>query len=157
MAEQKGPDVWNGVIARFPRAMKEIARVSEFGAEKYKVPLSDMSYLDCGKPDTGNFYLCKASRHMLDERLDGTYNPSDGNMVHRAQAAWNLLASLEALLKGKEDDQAYADRHMAHVLTMTPVIKPFSPGMAGQPIEPPAGLSRMEGQPVEADYWNKVD
>lgn len=94
--------VWEGLLARFPRALKEVARVSEFGAKKHEVDPSDMSYLDV--PDAYGTYTNGVGRHLLGEALEGVVNldPKDGRMLHPAQLVWNALARLEVYLRDKE-------------------------------------------------------
>jgi hypothetical protein len=94
--------VFQGVFARFPRAMKEIAKVSKFGTEKHKVRLDDTSYLDI--PDAYATYSNAIARHLVNEAIEGPVNldPADGGMLHAAQAAWDALARLEIFLRDHE-------------------------------------------------------
>lgn len=94
------PPVVRGVIQRFPRALEELARVSQFGTEKHKVSISDMSYLDI--PDAYGVYTDALGRHLLAEKTEGPINAADGNMLHAAQVAWNALARLEVLLLSRK-------------------------------------------------------
>lgn len=95
---QKDP-VWMGVLARFPMALREIARVSAFGTKKHQVPMDDMSYLTV--PDAYGVYTDADARHLLGEAIEGPVNldPKDGGMLHPAQHAWNALARLEVFLR----------------------------------------------------------
>lgn len=99
-AKRQKPRVWQGVLARFPRAIKEIARVSEFGTKKHEVPLTDMSYLDI--EDAYNTFSDATIRHFLDEAIEGEVNWGDGGVLHAAQAAWDALARLEWLCRERE-------------------------------------------------------
>ncbi len=98
--------VVQGVMARFPRALREIAIVSVFGAKKHEQPVDSMSYLDAF--DAKNVYLNAEMRHMLAEATEGPINHEDGNLLHKAQKAWNALADLEVFLntQTKEEDDA---------------------------------------------------
>ncbi len=97
---QKIP-VFQGTIGRFPRAMREIATVSVFGANKHQVPMGDMSYLDV--PDAENVYLNAESRHLVAEVIEGPANHEDGELLHKAQKAWNALADLEVYLSNSTE------------------------------------------------------
>jgi len=90
--------VFRGVVGRFPRAMREIAKVSAFGFQKHKTPPGgEMAYL--GVPNAYEVYTDAMCRHVVDEAREGPVNPKDGDLLHAAQAAWNALARLEVLLK----------------------------------------------------------
>jgi hypothetical protein len=100
--------VMRGVFLRFPRAMMEIARVSQAGTTKYEVPISDMNYADV--EDGHGRYTDALGRHLLGEAIDGPVNtekggalPPDGvKLLHAAQAAWDSLARLEIMLRTKK-------------------------------------------------------
>lgn len=98
------PPVFRGVIGRFPRALREIARVSEYGCRKHKCPPDDVSYTRI--PDAQGVYDDKVERHAIGLAIDGKFNPDDENMRHRAQRAWNALAALEVELLQEEIDEA---------------------------------------------------
>ena len=93
------PQPFQGVIARFPRAILAIAAVSVDGTKKHKVPLSDQSYRDI--PDAVNVYGEALCRHLLREQIEGEVDPEFGHL-HAAHAAWDALARLEILLIDKE-------------------------------------------------------
>lgn len=84
------------VLLRFPRALLEVAKVSEFGCHKYKVPLGDRDFLR--SPNIVEDCTDALGRHLVAEVLEGPVNDKDGRMLHAAQAAWNALARLEAML-----------------------------------------------------------
>ncbi|KKL85283.1 hypothetical protein LCGC14_1956270 [marine sediment metagenome] len=98
--------VAQGVFAHFPRALREIAKVSVFGAGKHEVPMGDMSYTDV--PDAENVYQNAEARHMLAEAIEGPRNYEDGDLLHKAQKAWNALADLEVFLRNlaREENDA---------------------------------------------------
>lgn len=97
---QKDP-VWSCVIARFPRALREIARVSAYGMAKHGDDGSDPQAF-ARVPDAYRVYSDARCRHMLDELIEGERNPRDGHLRHAAQEAWNALARLEVLLLNLE-------------------------------------------------------
>lgn len=87
----KAPIV-RGAIGYFPRALREVALVSAFGANKYAwngwqtVPDGFVRYTDA------------MGRHLVGETIDGPTDPETG-LSHAAQVAWNALARLELLLR----------------------------------------------------------
>ena len=85
-----------GLLYYFPRALAEVAKVSMFGAGKHKVPLTDRGFLSDKYPLP--MFDDAEVRHILARAVEGEVNKEDGNMLHRAQAAWNALAGLEKLL-----------------------------------------------------------
>lgn len=101
--EGKAP-VYQGFLALFPRAIAAVARVSVYGAEKHRVPLSAVDFTN--RPDAELNYLDAEVRHMLDEVIQGRYNGSDGGQLHAAQRAWDAMASLESMLRDHEDSGA---------------------------------------------------
>ena len=96
-AKYKKVPVLQGAIQRFPRALREIAIVSVFGAKKHDNPMGDMTYMDV--PDAENVYANAEGRHMLSEAIEGPRNYEDGDLLHKAQKAWNALADLEVFLR----------------------------------------------------------
>lgn len=99
------PPVHSGVFAYFPRALKEVAKVSAAGAEKRGIALSDKGWLD---PQITVEYIDNAwARHVLDRQIEGAVNldPKDGGVRHLAQIAWGALAALEKELMEMEKDK----------------------------------------------------
>lgn len=100
--------VMTGCFLRFPRAMKEIARVSKLGADKYEVVLPDDNFLNV--PNGVARYTDAMGRHALDEVLYGPVNRERGgnlpeagvDVLHAAQIAWNALTRLELMLVEQE-------------------------------------------------------
>lgn len=90
------PQVFLGVVGRFPRAMLSIARVSEYGAVKHKVPMGDMGYVSI--PGANTLFKEAMMRHAIKEGIEGPINEEDGNLLHKAQTAWCALADLEVYL-----------------------------------------------------------
>lgn len=102
MAGYSRPQVVTGVLARFPRAMKELAKISGFGCAKHGVPAGDMGFLNV--PDAYPFYTDKVGRHLVDEAVEGPVqsDPQMPGCTHAGAAAWNALARLEVLLRNLE-------------------------------------------------------
>lgn len=92
--------ITNGVLWRFPRALKAIAEVSAWGTRKHNVPIDDLSYLDL--PRAYEVYTDAVGRHLLAEGLEGPINEEDAGLYHAAQLAWNALARLEIFLRNQE-------------------------------------------------------
>lgn len=85
--------VYNGFFLYFPRAIKAVANVSKFGAEKYNVPYSDQNWRGV---ESARFRDAEG-RHMLDAITDGLYT-EDSKLLHAAHKAWNAMQELEMLL-----------------------------------------------------------
>ena len=96
------PMVFSLVLSYFPRALEEIARVSEFGMKKYNAKPETKGFLQVD--DGVRRYSDGLVRHLLAEAKGETFNKADGDLWHAAQTAWNSLARLEMLLI--EDDDA---------------------------------------------------
>lgn len=102
------PPVVTGFMWRWPRAIKEVAKVSAVGAEKYDVVLPDNNCLNV--PDGYNRYANAIGRHLLDMAIDGPMNiekggslPPEGREVyHLAQMIWDGLTVLERYLIDQE-------------------------------------------------------
>jgi hypothetical protein len=47
-------------------------------------------------------YQDALARHLLDRAIEGEVNAKDGDLLHRAQLAWNALADLEKFLIAEE-------------------------------------------------------
>jgi hypothetical protein len=78
-----------GYFARsFHKALEAVARVKEFGANKYE----DGNWRIGGKPDEE--YLDSMARH-LDYFLKGEHYDQDSGCHHIGHAIWNLCALLE--------------------------------------------------------------
>lgn len=89
--------IMTGVLHYFPRAIIEVAMLSQHGADKY-------SWKGWEKvPDGANRYGNALCRHIVDEAIQGTYDlawDAQGKAVLHATAdAWNALARLELLLR----------------------------------------------------------
>jgi hypothetical protein len=81
-----------GLLDYFPRACLEIAKVSEFGANKYMWKGWETVV------DGIDRYGDAAARHLIYESIEGPYD-KDSGLLHASHSAWNLLARLELMLK----------------------------------------------------------
>ena len=100
--------ITTGLLWRFPRAIKEVAKVSAVGAEKYEVTLPDDN---CLRVENGfNRYADAIARHLVDRIIDGPINnekggalpPEGRNVRHLAQLIWDGLTCLEIELIDEE-------------------------------------------------------
>lgn len=94
--KRKNTPVFSGVIAYFPRAIQEVARVSQIGNDQHHKgePLHwDMSKSQ-DEADAG-------LRHAIDHAMG---NPvDDDSALHLGKKAWRALAELERYLISQED------------------------------------------------------
>lgn len=86
--------VFQGLLDYFPRACLAVAEVSAAGAAKYAWKGWE------SVPDGLNRYSNALARHVVNESIQGPYDP-DG-FLHKSQVAWNALAVLELYLKENE-------------------------------------------------------
>lgn len=89
------PLIVRGVMHYFPRALKAIAAVSEYGSKKYR--WGGWKTV----PDGAERYGEALGRHIVDEEIDGPIDPKTGHL-HAAHEAWNALARLEHILRDQE-------------------------------------------------------
>lgn len=86
--------IWRGLLDYFPRALRQVALVSEFGSRKYtwkgweSVPEGEARYADA------------MARHIIAEAVEGELTPDSG-LLHAAHVAWNALAVLELKLRAQ--------------------------------------------------------
>lgn len=93
--------IFRGLLAYFPRALREVALVSQAGAEKYTWNGWE------SVADGVNRYADAGGRHILDMAVtDFDDGPHGTGCRHKAQAVWNLLASLELELRQEETTPA---------------------------------------------------
>jgi len=95
------PPVYRGFMAYFPRAIREVAKVSQYGLEKYKAKWGDKTFLTLDK----DRLLDALGRHMVDRVIEGEVNYPDGELLHRAQIAWEAMAQLEIYLLERENSE----------------------------------------------------
>lgn len=105
--QEKAP-VTTGVLWRFPRALLEVSKVSQLGADKYEVTLPDNN---CLNVENGFYRYANAQgRHLLQRWIDGKWNIETGGALeeggrrirHLAQNAWDALMILELELLEEE-------------------------------------------------------
>ena len=104
----KAPVV-QGVFDYFPRAIMAVAKVSEYGHNKYDVAYDDQNWRRV--EDAIDRYRDANGRHMLYESIDGLHDP-ESKLLHAAHAAWNALAYLEMMLTDGaqvEDNKLFLD------------------------------------------------
>ena len=97
------PMVYSLFLAYFPRAIREVARVSEYGMKKYHAKPETQGFR--AVPDAVRRYGDGLVRHLLDEITDGPINEKDGGVRHMAQQAWNAMARLEVALEKEERER----------------------------------------------------
>lgn len=92
----KSPVV-RGCLQYFPLALKQVALLSEFGANKYAWKGWE------SVPDGIARYSDALGRHLLDE-AHGPYddNPGGSGFLEATAVAWNALARLELMLRDPE-------------------------------------------------------
>jgi hypothetical protein len=82
-----------GLLQQFGRALMEVSKVGTYGAKKYSV--GGWQHV----PDGVGRYTDAMVRHFLTENRE-TFDAESG-LLHAAQTAWNALARLELMLRGK--------------------------------------------------------
>lgn len=87
--------VFQGCIDYFPRAVREVAAVSAFGASKYAWKGWETV------PDGVNRYSNAMVRHLISEAT-GESLDGDSGLLHKAHCAWNAMAVLELALRERE-------------------------------------------------------
>jgi len=85
---------WRGILDYFPRALLEVASVSQAGAAKYAWKGWE------SVPDGINRYRDAQARHIFNESIEGVRDRE--GFRHLAQNAWNALAALELTLREEE-------------------------------------------------------
>lgn len=86
-----------GALRMFPRALAEVASVSEAGSLKYNVAVGEMAEI----LDPFNKWTEAMISHFLKEDLEDGIDEEDGQL-HAAKVAWNALARLEHMMKEAE-------------------------------------------------------
>lgn len=87
---------FRGALGYFPRAIREVATVSAFGASKYAWKGWETV------PEGFERYSDAMVRHLTYEG-QGELTDLDSGLLHAAHTAWNALARLEILLKEQND------------------------------------------------------
>lgn len=84
--------IWDGVIAYFPDAWAEIAKVSVLGNAQHNLGAK----LHFNR-NVSTDHLNKVMRHLLDHEA-GNVLDTDGTL-HLAKAAWRVLAALQTSIE----------------------------------------------------------
>ncbi len=93
--------VFRGALDYFPRAIEQVANVSNFGATKYAWKgWQDVS-------EGYERYSDALARHLTSEGK-GEIADRDSGLLHAAHAAWNALARLELYLRTQEQESGNA-------------------------------------------------
>lgn len=103
--ERKDLPVFDGVIAYFPDAIIEVARVSKLGNDQHN-PGEPLHWAREKSTDHYNTNL----RHQMDHRMGNRYD-TDGAR-HLGKAAWRILAALQTDI---EEERAENDKHPVRV------------------------------------------
>jgi hypothetical protein len=93
--EGKAPIV-RGFLRYFPRAIAAGALISKYGTDKYQVEYEDQNWRRV--EGAQGRYLDAEGRHLLNEGIDGSYDPESG-LLHAAHKLWNAAAELEKQLE----------------------------------------------------------
>jgi len=90
--------IYRGVLSYFPRAVREVAAISAFGASKYAWKGWE------GVDDGVNRYSDAMVRHLVREGEGEVLDPDSG-LLHAAHTAWGALARLELILRNRENEK----------------------------------------------------
>jgi hypothetical protein len=96
--ERKAVPIYSGVLAYFPDAMVEVARVSKAGNDQHN-PGQPLHWAREKSTDQ----LDSAVRHIVDH-ASGTIEDEDGTL-HLAHAVWRLCAELQLLIEQEDKFQ----------------------------------------------------
>ena len=92
--------IYKVIIEQFPNAIKEVVRCSLAGHKKYP---NDVDWMNFKRVANSEFqYKNAAMRHLFEKGINEDMREYE-NVLHEAQAIWNLLASLEIELSNKDD------------------------------------------------------
>ena len=94
------------IINSMARALKAVAEVGTFGANKY----ADDNWMEV--PDGINRYTDAMYRHLMAE-AEGEYFDTESKLLHAAHAAWNSLARLDLILRERENVSTTAQSDVA--------------------------------------------
>lgn len=94
--DSEKPKIKKGFLEYFPRAIIEVAKLSEFGAKKYD--WGNWQHVENGIER----YSEAGVRHLLDSIIKGETDP-ESELLHATHEAWNALAKLELILRKKND------------------------------------------------------
>lgn len=150
--------ITTGLLWRFPRAVKEVAKVSAVGAEKYEVTLPDDN---CLRVENGfNRYADAIARHLVDRALEGPMNnekggalPPEGRDVrHLAQLIWDGLTCLEIeLIEEEKASQPFVEPETCSSKSCPTgrVVSVYSDGVVLDSLTTPLPHLPSSGSPVQ--------
>lgn len=95
---RKETPIYSGVLAYFPDAIAEVARVSYEGNKQHNGPDAPLHWDRMKSTD----HLDCISRHMLDHG-----SVDDDGMLHSAKLAWRALALLQTEIEDAEVEKSY--------------------------------------------------
>lgn len=88
------------LVKQFPNAIKAVCECTRAGHNKYP---NDVDYLNFKRvPNPIEQYRNAAIRHLFEKGINEDMKEY-GNVLHEAQAIWNLLSALEIELSNKTD------------------------------------------------------
>ena len=98
--ERKGCPVYSGVVAYFPDALLEVARVSKIGNDQHNP----------GEPlhwdrDKSTDQLDAAMRHIIDRAKGQKFDTDKGR--HLAKAIWRLCAELQLEIENEYQEPVF--------------------------------------------------
>jgi hypothetical protein len=94
-AARKATPVYSGFVKYFPRAMREVARVSYIGNEQHN-PGSPLHWDRSKSKDEPDAMMRHLIDHVLGEEID------TDECLHLAKVAWRAMANLEKYLEENE-------------------------------------------------------
>jgi len=94
-AARKATPVYSGFVKYFPRAMREVARVSFIGNEQHN-PGSPLHWDRSKSKDEPDAMMRHLIDHVLGEEID------TDECLHLAKVAWRAMANLEKYLEENE-------------------------------------------------------
>lgn len=93
--------VYTTIFKQFPLALIEVSKCSQAGHNKY--PL-DIDWMNFKRVENTEFeYKNAAIRHMFEEGINQDMLEY-GEVLHEAQAIWNLLAALQIKLENNKKE-----------------------------------------------------
>jgi len=96
--ERKGIPIYSGFIKYFPKAIREVAKVSKAGSEQHN-PGQPLSWDRSKSPDE----LDALGRHLVDNADDIVLD--DDEILHLAKIAWRAMAALQKALEQLEAEK----------------------------------------------------
>lgn len=89
--------VAQGLFQYFPAALKAVALVSKYGAQKYDLTYAERNWAKV--EDAKKRYSDALARHVVDSQTPSGQYDEESKLLHIAHAAWDALAVLELTLQ----------------------------------------------------------